>query len=249
MKCVILAAGYATRVTASGVRVRVFSGMRSAGRTADRAVRAIEQCEAWFGEYPVRELDIAQTDYPLGALNQPGLILLPASLMGSAGEMALRFCVAQQVFGLSACAEPSRDAWLSDSVSHYIAYLMLEDERGHDAFLNAINRDWVSALQFTIPGRLSVTSDAALFNASNYDMVVLRRGAVVLHELRQAMGLEDLLDGLRRFYDLGKTGRTLTEMDLVDCLDAASGRSWEDFLTDWVFNVGDYVNQPIDFLN
>ena len=32
-------------------------------------------------------------------------------------------------------------------------------------------------------------------------------------------------------------------------LDAASGGDWEDFLTDWVFNVGDYVNQTIDWLD
>ena len=239
----------AEKATASGMRVRVFSNRRDAGDTADRVVRAVEQCEAWFGAFPVRELDIAQTDYPLGALNAPGLILLPESLMGDAGEMALRFCVAQQVFGLSAYVEPSADAWLSDSVSNYVSYLMLEDARGHDAFLSAVNRDWVSALQLTIPGGLTVTSDASLFTAKNYDIVVMKRGATVLYELREAMGLDKLLDGLKRFYEMGQDGRTLTEMDFVHCMDDASGKSWEAFLTDWVFNVGDYVNQPIDWLN
>ena len=233
------------RTTASGVRVRVFSGRRDAGRVAEDAVRAVEHCEAWFGGYPVKELDIAQSDTPLGPLNAPGLILLP----DGAGEMALRFCVAQQVFGLAAYPEPSADAWLSDSVSNYVAYLMLEADAGREAFLSAINRDWVSALQLTIPGGLTVTSDAGLSTARHYDIVVLRRGAVVLHELRDAMGLDMLLDGLKRFYDMGRAGKVLTEMDFVQCMDAASGRSWEDFLTDWVFNVGDYVNQTIDWLN
>ena len=35
--------------------------------------------------------------------------------------------------------------------------------------------------------------------------------------------------------------------DLVNALDAASGRSWEAFLTDWVFNVGEYVNQSMEW--
>lgn len=236
------------RVTASGVRVRVFSGLRTAGRAADLAARTIEQCEAWFGTFPVRELDIAQSDYPLGALNFPGLILLPEAYMGRAGEMALRFCAAQQYFGLAAYVEPVADAWLSDSVSSYVACLLLEADRGRDVFLSAINRDWVSALQLTIPGGLNVTSDAALFNGMTYDIVIKKRGAVALHELREAMGLEHMLDGLRRFYELGRDGRTLTEMDLVHCMDEASGGDWEAFLTDWVFNVGDYVNQTIDWL-
>ena len=188
--------------------------------------------------------NIAQSDYPLGALNYPGLTLIH----DIADEAEIRFCVAQQYFGLSAYVEPVSDAWLSDSLSEYISYLMLEDAQGHDAFLKAVNRDWVSDLQLTIPGGLSVISDAALFNARSYDTVVKTRGAVVLHELRQAMGLDGLLAGLKAFYELGQDGRTLTEGDFVDCMDAATGRSWRDFLTDWVFNVGDYVNQTIDWL-
>ena len=68
-----------------------------------------------------------------------------------------------------------------------------------------------------------------------------------IYELREAMGLEAMLDGLRAFYNNGAEVNVLTEMDLVDALDAVSGKSWEDFLTDWVFNVDEYVNQTIDW--
>ena len=241
-----------TRVTASGVTLRALTNVRGAGkRMLDALEKAVGQCEAWFGEFPVRELTVAQSDYPLGALNFPGVIWLSTDMMqpGRADEMAmkLRFATAQQVFGLAAYVEPSADAWLSDSVCAYIAYLMLEDEKGRDAFVNAINRDWVDALQLTIPGGLTVTSDARLFDGYAYDVVVLRRGAVVMHELRTAMGLDGLLSGLAEFRRMGQSGETLTEMDFVAAMDAASGRSWEAFLTDWVFNVGDYVNQQIDW--
>lgn len=240
------------RETASGVTVRVLTNVRGAGKRAlDAAVAAVEQCEAWFGDFPVDHLDIAQSDYPLGALNYTGAAWLSGDLFAAkrADELAhaLRFCVAQQYFGLSAYVEPSADAWLSDSVSEYVAYLLLEAAQGRDRFLAAINRDWVSALQQTVPGGLRVTSDAALFDAKSYDLVVRKRGAVVLHELRDAMGLEDFLKGLKNLYEMGKDGHTLTEMEFVAAMDAASGKSWEAFLTDWVFNVGDYANQYIDW--
>ena len=141
------------------------------------------------------------------------------------------------------------DAWLSDSVSEYVAYLLLEEADGHDAYLSALNADLVDALQLTIPGGLTVTSDAYLFTEYEYDVVVLRRGAAVFHELRTAMGWEDLLHALRRFYEKGIRQDVLSEMDLVDALDEASGGSWEKFLTDWLFNIGDYVNQQIDWLD
>ena len=240
------------RTLDSGVRLRALSRERGANRRLlDLAQRAVEQCEAWFGAFPVEELEIAQSDLPDGALNYPGAIWVASDLLAVSHAEALakqlRFCVAQQYFGLSAYPQPSADAWLSDSVSEYVACLMLEDEKGHDAFLSAINRDWVDALQLTIPGGLVVSSDARLFDAQSYDVVVRIRGAVVMHELRVAMGKEALLEGLRRFYETGRSADVLTEMDFVAAMDAASGRSWEAFLTDWVFNVGDYVNQTIDW--
>lgn len=240
------------QATDSGVKVRVLSNARGGDRrTLDAALNAIAQCEEWFGSYPMDGLDIVQSDYPLDSLNFPGVIWISNDLLKSENAeklaMEIRFCVAQQYFGLSAYVEPSADAWLSDALCEYIAYLLLEAEEGHDRFLKAINADWVDALQLTIPGGLTVTSDAALFEGDEYELVVKIRGAVVLHELREAMGLEAMLDGLRAFYNNGAEVNVLTEMDLVDALDAVSGKSWEDFLTDWVFNVDEYVNQTIDW--
>ena len=242
----------AERESASGVRVRALTNVRGAAkRMLDIAVRAVDQCEAWFGPLPVREMDLAQSDYPLGEQVFTGVVWLSGDLLSGRRADALaqriRYAVAQQYFGLSACVEPSADAWLSDAVSEYVACLLLEAEAGREAFLAYVNRDWVSALQQTVPGGLRITSDAALFDADAYDLVVRQRGAVVLHELRLAMGLDALLEGLKRFHEMGADGHTLTEKEFVQALDEASGASWEAFLTDWLFNVGDYVQQDMDW--
>ena len=100
-----------------------------------------------------------------------------------------------------------------------------------------------------MPGGLNVTSAANLFRRSEYRVVVLDRGAAVLHELRSAMGREDLLAGLRGFCEMGADREALGEYDFVAALDAASGGSWEAFLTDWLFNISDYANQSIDWLD
>lgn len=238
------------RETASGVKVRALTNVRGAAkRMLDVAVEAIDRCEGWFGAFPMDAFEIVQSDYPLGALNHSGTAWISRDLLGASKSEALaqrlRFCVAQQYFGLSAYVEPVADAWMSDSVCEYIACLLLEAEAGRDRFLRTVNRDWVSALQQTVPGGLRITSDAALFDSYSYKIVVLERGAVVMHELRLAMGLEGLLDGLAEFYRMGRDGKTLTEKDFVRALDAASGKSWEAFLTDWLFNVGDYVDQDM----
>ena len=233
-----------------GVTVRTHTDRRG-DALAQAAADAVSWCEAQFGDYPVRELDIAQSDVLPGALDFPGTLWLPAALLelGREAELnrTLRTAVARQCFGMAAYVDPSADAWLSDSLCGYLSYLMLEDAEGRDAFLAAVNRDWVSELQLTVPGGLTVTSDAALFDTYSYDIVIRARGAVVFHELRLAMGRESMLAGLRAFYGMGSTRRTLMERDLVNALNETSGADWEAFLTDWVFNVGEYVNQTIDW--
>ena len=239
------------RTTASGVRIRLLTNRRGRVDDAlDAAEAAVERCEAWFGPFPQSELDIAQSNVA-EALDFPGLIWLPEAAWepgtGDDLKRAVREGVARQYFGWAAYSEPVSDAWLSDAVCGYVAMLILEAEEGANRFVAAINREWVSALQQTIPGGLRVTSDARQFDRYAYDIVVRRRGAAVFHELRLAMGLEGLLSGLKGFYERGRAGEILTEMDLVRALDDATGQSWEAFLTDWVFNIGDYVNQNIDW--
>jgi len=242
-----------TARTASGVEIRLRTDVKkTVSQALKTAVQAIETCESWFGPLPFKQIDIVQADYLPGALLHTGCLWLPESLLKEGGrtlDHAIRFFIAQQYFGRSAWARPGSDAWLSDSVSEFLAYLMLEEENGHDAYLSALNEDLVDALQLTIPGGLVVSSDASLFTEYEYEIVVRQRGAVVFHELYTAMGRENLIAALKRFHEKGLAVDVLTEMDLVNALDEASGGSWKKYLTDWVFNVGDYVNQDIFWLD
>ena len=234
------------------VTLRCLTNVRGAARgVLDAAAKAVAACEAWFGPFPCDQLDFVQADCADGSLRHTACLWLSEALMrdADARDHAVRAFIAQQYFGRYTGGRPSSDAWLSDSVSEFLGYLLLEESDGRDAYLAALNKNLVPSLQLTIPGGLNVTSDASLFTASEYEIIVRNRGAAVFHELYTAMGRDDLLAGLRLFYERGRTVDALTEMDLVDALDEASGRSWEAFLTDWVFNVGDYVNQSIDWLD
>lgn len=240
-----------SRTTASGVELRAVTNLRGkAEKLLNLAEETIGTLESWFGPFPLRQLDIVQTDVVPDVLVHSGCIWLSEDALKSDNlEHELRTAIAQQYFGLSAYAWPGSDAWLSDAISEYLAYLLLEESEGNSAYLAALNEYVVPALQLTIPGGLVVTSDASLFTSNEYDIVVRDRGAAVFHELRTAMGRDGLIEGLRAFYELGRRSDVLTEMDLVRCLDETSGGSWEKFLTDWVFNIGDYVDQTIDWLD
>jgi len=232
--------------TALGTRVRVLSNLRSgAPKALKAALGALNTYEKWFGALG-GTVTVAQSDHAAGLLALPGVLWLPAELFSD--EMALRRGLAKQFFGYGAYFMPTEDAWMSDALSEYLAYLALEDKEGHGAFLKELNRALVPSVQYTVPGGLEVTSDASLFTEAEYDTIVRRRGALVFHELRSAMGLEAMLEGLHIFYEKGLASDVLGEYDLVDALDRASGGSWEAFLTDWLFNIDQYQRQNIEWM-
>lgn len=240
--------------SASGTTLRCLTADKSsAKRVLSIAQEALSACESWFGALPFKQIDLVQSGSADPFRVHSGAIWINESLLAKKNEdaltYALRFGIAKQYFGMRARARVSSDAWLSDSVCEYITYLLLEESKGHEAYLKALNENLVASLQLTVPGGLVVSSDAALFSPYEYEIVILDRGAAVFHELRTAMGLDEIIAGFRNFYEMGLNKDILTEMDLVSAMDAASGGSWEKFLTDWVFNIGEYVNQTIEWLD
>ncbi len=223
--------------TSSGTRLRLLANARGAQKMLDTALEALEAYERWFGPL-AWDVTIAQSDYALEALSLPGLIWADADALNDA--MALRRALAKQFFGYGAYPMPTEDAWLSDSLSAYAACLALREAEGESAFLAYLNGELLPEAQYTLPGGVEVTSSAAILTASEYESLVLGRGALVMHEMRTAMGEETFLSALRLFYERGLETDVMGEYDLVSAFDDASGGDWEAFLTDWLFNVAEY---------
>ncbi len=238
------------------VRDGIFSCRTNRRGAAEEVIQyvkeAVAACERWFGPFPMAQMDFVESGDAEPFRVNSGCAWLAPELLKTGGDelrRAVFFCIAQQYFGMTAYARPGADAWLSDAVCEYLSYLILEESDGHEAYLRALNENIVPSLQLTIPGGLNVVSDAALFSDYEYKIVVKDRGAAVFHELRTAMARDALLAGLKLFYEKGLHADVLSETDLVNALDAASGASWEAFLTDWLYNIGDYVNQEIAWLD
>ena len=130
-----------TAESASGVRIRVLSNARGAAREAlDYAVKIVDLYEQWLGDFPVRTLDVVQSDYPVDALSFTGAVWLPEKCFTDAAAMrkARRFAIAQQYFGLSAHPASVSDAWLADVPCSYLSLLAVEELEGYDAFVAAL---------------------------------------------------------------------------------------------------------------
>ena len=239
-----------TGETDSGVTVRVLGNHRSASKQVLKtALETIEVYESFLGDFPLSKIEFTESNNPLDALNAPGLILLPSDSITDTDTInqMIRFSLAKQYIGYAAYPMPVDDAWLSDSLCSYLALLAVEETDGYNAFLTALNDQVLDSLKITIPGGLYVTAAADLFESDTYRLIVRDRGAVVLHEVRVAMGRENLIASLRTFYEKGLSQDILGEYDLVDAMDEVTGGDWEGFLTEWLFNVDDYVDQQLEY--
>lgn len=238
--------------TDSGVAVNVYTNARLGGnRALGIAEDTIALYESWFGDFPVRAVNIVESDYALSRLTFAGEIWLSSSLFDweNRDELTyqLRYALAEQYFGLAVYADPLADAWMSVSVCEYITYLALEEVDGRDAFLERLNGRVLNSLQITVPGDLTVTTDALLFTQSEFDIVVRDRGAAVMHEMRDRIGRDAFLASLARYYADNRGKALVVETDLVRAIDDATGGKWEDFLTDTLFNIGDYSDNYMDW--
>lgn len=238
--------------TDSGVLINVYTNARLGGtRALNMAKETVSLYESWFGAFPVRAVNIVQSDFALSHLTFAGEIWLSSALFDWTNRdelrYQLRYALAEQYFGLAVYADPLADAWMSVSVCEYVTCLAVEETEGRDAFLARLNGRVLDALQVTVPSDLTVTTDGLLFTQSEFDLVVRDRGAAVMHELRVRMGREEFIAGLARYYADNKDNNLVVETDLVDSLDAATGGDWATFLTDTLFHIGDYAGTYVDW--
>lgn len=237
--------------TASGVKVNVLTASRSGGREAlDIAISAVETCEEWFGDFPVSSVDIVETDLAVDKQAFSGCIWLDREIFAEGGD-SLSYCVrnalAEQYFGLSVYSDPVAQAWLNVSVSEYVTYLLYEEIDGHDAFTERMNHYFVDAVNVTMPSNLVMNSDASLFSQAQFTTVVRHRGAMAMHELRVAMGREAMLAALKKWYAENGGGDMVSERDFLETINVATGKDWEEFLTELIFNIDEYSKQSLDW--
>jgi hypothetical protein len=238
-------------VCQSGVRIVSYANDRAAARrAADAAGRAVDVYGAAFGAYPRAELVVAQADLAAG-FAQSGLILLPESLYAFSARAELEYqaalLTAGQWFGDRVASNPAQAPWLCESLSAYAALIYCEKTYGRDRYLKEMERRVTPAVQVTIPGGVSVDSETIAFGTvSDYEAVVMGRGAAVLHEIRAHLGDAAFFDGLR-LYAAQNDGGIAAKAQFVAALDEASGRDTAGLVDDLLHSIAQYIGQTVDW--
>ena len=179
-------------VQAEGLNISVYvpaSASSTAQEYGGAVAHIVNTLSDQFGPLPKPNLTIVQIpDGTVPAYSAPGLLLLSQRQWGpAANARQLANLVAGQWWGDQVMAASSNDVWLTDGLSRYSEALYMEQAAGHDGMNKALNDFAIGALMYDDSAPIGEAGRLTPF-APNYTSVVVNKGAMVFHMLREQLG-------------------------------------------------------------
>jgi Peptidase family M1 domain len=191
-------------VQAEGLNISVYlpqSSASSAQEYGGAVARIVNVLSDEFGPLPKPNLAIAQIpDGTLPAYAAPGLLLLSQRQWGpAANARQLANLVASQWWGDQVMAASPSDVWLTDGLARYSEALYVEQSAGKDGMNKALNDFAIGALMYDDSAPIAEAGRLTPFSP-NYTSVVVNKGAMVFHMLREQIGDSAFSALLRDYY-------------------------------------------------
>lgn len=222
------------QTTVDGVLVRSYylKGGKAGGADAlDTGAEAIGFYGKAFGQYPYSEFSVVQTDFFIGGMEYPGMVLIDDTLYGSAStidKILLDIVVAHETghqwwystIGDNEVLEP----WLDEGLAEFTTQYFFEENRNrtyndyydqYNLYYKSLRSEKENTYSSTLP--VFRFEDNLTYSAWVYD-----RTAEVLQDLRKKIGDEKFFSALRQYYEDNRLEIT-TRNDLEKAFEDASG--------------------------
>lgn len=210
----------------------------------DYGANAIKAFSNLIGPYPYATMCVVQTDFFIGGMEYPNIVLIDQSLYERESKTMLEFIIAHEVghqwfygvVGNDQVMEP----WLDEALTDYITLCYYGYRYGKDAQLEQYKQQIELQYQFgkaygLIPEEfdrvgLPTTSFEDDFV---YSVVVYNRGTMMFTELANTIGKEKLLKALGVYYR-EMAGKRSTKADLLRVLDRETGFDCSGFMAKYL---------------
>jgi len=191
-------------VQAEGLNISVYVPQSAAGSAQEyggAVARIVNSLSDEFGPLPRPNLAIAQIpDGTLPGYAAPGLLLLSQRQWGPvANSRQLANLVASQWWGDQVMAASPSDVWLTDGLARYSEALYVGQSAGRDGMNKALSDFAIGALMYDDSAPIAEAGRLTPFSP-NYTSVVVNKGAMVFHMLREQLGDSAFSSLLRDYY-------------------------------------------------
>ncbi len=191
-------------IQAEGLNISVYvppSAASTAQEYGGAVARIVNTLSDQFGPLPNPNLAIAQIpDGTLPTYAAPGLLLVSQrQWTPAANSRQLANVVAAQWWGNQVMAASPSDAWLTDGLSRYSEALYVEQSASREGMNKALNDFAIGALMYDDSAPIGEAGRLTPFTP-NYTSVVVNKGAMVFHMLREQIGDAVFASLLRDYY-------------------------------------------------
>ena len=231
---------------------------------ADNIFEITKQGFAYFEKtfglaYPFGKYDqIAVAEYNWGAMENVGCVTFHEDVLIFRSKVTERNYVSRATtihhemahmwFGDLVTMKWWDDLWLNESFAEWASYQSVSESTKYtEAWteFNSLRKNWayrVDQLSTTHP----IATEMADLDAvrTNFDGISYAKGASVLQQLVAHVGRDNFIKGLRLYFSKHAFGNT-TLKDLIDELEAASGRDLTPWVSTWLRTAGVNTLRPV----
>ena len=159
-----------------------------------------------FGDYPYDTYSVVASDFFIGGMEYPMLVMIDESLYNKENKFLLEYVIAHEtahqwwysVIGNDEISEP----WLDEALTEYSTVLYFEEKYGKETGDKLIKTMEVQTRNFKANDMFKATTDYK--DSSEYSLSVYTKGAVVFDKIRKEVGDEVFFNTLREYYSTYK---------------------------------------------
>ena len=216
--------------------------------------------EKTFGlAYPFGKYDqIAVAEYNWGAMENVGCVTFHEDVLIFRSKVTERNYVSRATtihhemahmwFGDLVTMKWWEDLWLNESFAEWASYQSVSESTKYtEAWteFNSLRKNWAYRVdQLTTTHPIATEMEDLDAVRTNFDGISYAKGASVLQQLVAHVGRDNFIKGLRLYFAKHAYGNT-TLKDLIDQLEAASGRDLTPWVSTWLRTAGVNTLRPV----
>ncbi|AKL97340.1 peptidase M1, membrane alanine aminopeptidase-like protein [Clostridium aceticum] len=195
-----------------------------------------------FGIYPYKQLSIVASDFFIGGMEYPNVVMIGQELYEMKEDFPLEYVVAHEVahqwwYGIVGNNEV-KEPWLDEALTEYTTLMYFEQKYGHhikdQIYEKMIKAQYENYIDVESDGEEGILRSLKEFDSSwQYSSIVYSRGAMFIKELRDHMGDEAFFKALREYFEAFKF-KNATTKDFYDICRKNTEKDLSELFQQWL---------------
>ena len=206
------------------------------------SVDAMKIFNELFGRYPYQQISIVSSDFFLGGMEYPNLVMIADGLYKMKEDFPLEYVIAHEIahqwwYGIVGNNE-IKEPWLDEALTEYATLMYFEVKYGphikEQIFEKMIKAQYNNYIDFEPDKGEGILRSLREFNNSEeYSSIVYSKGAMFIEELRNEMGEEAFIKALREYY-VKYMFKNATTINFYEICESMTEKELKNIFVEWL---------------